>query len=212
VLEGQLIAISSLDEVIAICRSSPSRSEAKDRLKNLEVAAAVMKRALGDEPFAALQSELGTLDVYRMTEAQAEAVVNLRLGQLAALERDEIFKEYNTLREQIRGDFPALVSGGQPQQSPRACQSATNWSATSARSVARSPRRSTCGSGRIARRARLGAARRPASRGGRFPQPTKVSASPKVGQRPVDSSHSRKKELQKSLRNADSPAYGGTAR
>ncbi|HEX4588296.1 MAG TPA: DNA gyrase subunit A, partial [Gemmataceae bacterium] len=102
VLEGQLIAISSLDEVIQICRSSPSRSEAKDRLMGLSVAASVMQRALGDEPFAALQRELGTLDNYRMTEAQSEAVVNLRLGQLAALERDEIFKEYSGLRENIR--------------------------------------------------------------------------------------------------------------
>jgi DNA gyrase subunit A len=110
ILEGQLIAISSLDEVIAICRSSPSRSEAKERLKNLEVAAAVMRRALGDEPFAALQAELGALDIYRMTEAQAEAVVNLRLGQLAALERDEILKEYSGLRDQIRSYDAILAS------------------------------------------------------------------------------------------------------
>jgi DNA gyrase subunit A len=110
VLEGQLIAVSSLDEVIDICRSSPSRAEAKERLQRLEVAAAVMKRALGDEPFAALQRELGTVDVYRMTEAQADAVVNLRLGQLAALERDEIFKEYGGLREQIRS-YEDLLSG-----------------------------------------------------------------------------------------------------
>jgi DNA gyrase subunit A len=102
VLEGQLIAISSLDEVIQICRTSPSRSEAKDRLMGLAVAAAVMRRALGEEPFTALQRELGTLDSYRMTEAQSEAVVNLRLGQLAALERDEIFKEYGGLRENIQ--------------------------------------------------------------------------------------------------------------
>ena len=39
---------------------------------------------------------------YRMTEAQAEAVVRMQLGQLAALERDEILKEYNDLREQDR--------------------------------------------------------------------------------------------------------------
>ncbi len=37
-----------------------------------------------------------------MTEAQAEAVVRMQLGQLAALERDEIIKEYNDLREQDR--------------------------------------------------------------------------------------------------------------
>src|SRR4051794_10759357 len=110
VLEGQLIAISSLDEVINVCRSSPSRTEAKERLKSHEVAASVMRRALGEEPFAALQRELGALDVYRMTEAQADAVVNLRLGQLAALERDEIFKEYGGLREQIRGHEDLLSS------------------------------------------------------------------------------------------------------
>jgi DNA gyrase subunit A len=44
-----------------------------------------------------------------MTEAQSEAVVRLQLGQLAALERDEILKEYNQLREQIHG-YEALLS------------------------------------------------------------------------------------------------------
>lgn len=101
VLEGQLIAISSLDEVIQICRSSPSRAEAKQRLKNLEVAAAVMRRALGDDGYAALTRELGERASYSMSEEQAEAVVRLQLGQLAALERDEIFKEYGNLRQQI---------------------------------------------------------------------------------------------------------------
>jgi DNA gyrase subunit A len=110
VLEGQLIAIASLDEVIEICRTSPSRNEAKVRLKNLEVSAALMQRALGDEAFAALQRELGALTVYRMTDAQAEAVVNLRLGQLAALERDEILKEYGGLRQQIRTFEDILAS------------------------------------------------------------------------------------------------------
>jgi DNA gyrase subunit A len=37
-----------------------------------------------------------------MTEAQAEAVVRMQLGQLAALERDEILKEYNDLRGKIQ--------------------------------------------------------------------------------------------------------------
>jgi DNA gyrase subunit A len=101
ILEGQLIAISSLDEVIQICRSSPSRSAAKERLQNLAVAATVLERALGQEHFRALQKEIGVHDSYRMTEAQADAVVRLQLGQLAALERDEIFKEYNGLREHI---------------------------------------------------------------------------------------------------------------
>jgi DNA gyrase subunit A len=109
VLEGQLIAISSLDEVIRICRSSPSRAEAKGRLQQMEVAAAVLDRALGADAFRALQRELGDLAVYHMTEAQADAVVRLQLGQLAALERDEILKEYGELRRLI-GEYEALLS------------------------------------------------------------------------------------------------------
>ncbi len=101
VLEGQLIAIASLDEVINICRSSPSRNEAKARLRGLTVSAALMERALGSEGFAALTRELGVRESFRMSEEQAEAVVRLQLGQLAALERDEIFKEYGNLRKQI---------------------------------------------------------------------------------------------------------------
>ncbi len=101
VLEGQLIAISSLDEVIHICRHSPSRAQAKERLQNLAVAAAVMEHALGPEHFAALQREIGAHASYHLTEAQAEAVVRLQLGQLAALERDEILKEFLDLRRQI---------------------------------------------------------------------------------------------------------------
>ena len=50
------------------------------RLQDLEVAAAVLERALGDEHFAALQREIGVQASYRMTEAQAEAVVRMQLG------------------------------------------------------------------------------------------------------------------------------------
>jgi DNA gyrase subunit A len=103
ILEGQLIAIADIEQVIHICRTSPNRQEAKVRLQGLAVPASLMERALGAEAFAALQRELGALAEYRMTEQQAEAVVRLQLGQLAALESDEILKEYTALREQIRG-------------------------------------------------------------------------------------------------------------
>jgi DNA gyrase subunit A len=101
ILEGQLIAISSLDEVISVCRHAPSRAEAKIRLQNLEVAATVLARALGEANFSSLQREIGVHDSYRLSEAQSDAVVRMQLGQLATLERDEIFKEYNELRGQI---------------------------------------------------------------------------------------------------------------
>jgi len=102
VLEGQLIAIADIDEVIRICRTSPNRAETKVRLQGMVVAASLMERAIGADSFAALQREIGVVAEYKMSEAQAEAVVRLQLGQLAALESDEILKEYNKLREEIR--------------------------------------------------------------------------------------------------------------
>jgi DNA gyrase subunit A len=109
ILEGQLIAIASIDEVIKICRAAPSRAEAKNRLVTLEVSSAVMERALGAEHFAALTREVGEKSSFSMTEEQAEAVVRLQLGQLAALERDEIFKEYGGLRARIN-EYETLLS------------------------------------------------------------------------------------------------------
>ncbi len=102
VLEGQLIAVSSLDEVIRVCREAASREDAKVQLQAMSVAAAVLSRALGEENFQALQREIGTLAVYHMTEAQAEAVVRMQLGQLARLQRDEILREYAELRLKVR--------------------------------------------------------------------------------------------------------------
>src|SRR5262249_21385123 len=110
VLEGQLIAISSLDEVIHVCRSAPSRAEAKVRLQNMTVASAVLSRALGAEHFTALQREIGVQDVYHLTEAQADTAVRMQLGQLAALERDEILKEYHDLRGKIASLEQLLAS------------------------------------------------------------------------------------------------------
>ena len=109
VLEGQLIAIANIEEVIRICRTAPNRAEAKRNLQGMSVPSSMMERALGAEAFAALQQELGQTAAYQMTEQQAEAVVRLQLGQLAALESDEILKEYNQLRVQIH-EYETLLS------------------------------------------------------------------------------------------------------
>jgi DNA gyrase subunit A len=109
VLEGQLIAIADIEEVIRICRTSPNRAETKLRLQGMEVAASLMERAIGVEAFTGLQREIGVTAAYKMSEAQAEAVVRLQLGQLAALESEEILKEYNKLRELIH-EYETLLS------------------------------------------------------------------------------------------------------
>src|SRR5204863_1097442 len=63
VLEGQLIAIANIEEVIRICRTAPNRAQAKQRLQEVEVPAALMERAIGAEALAALQRELGSTAV-----------------------------------------------------------------------------------------------------------------------------------------------------
>ncbi len=120
VLEGQLIALADIESVIKICREASNRAEAKQRLQATKVPAALLERAIGTEAFTALEREFERDAVaqrrefvsrseYQMTEAQAEAVVRLQLGQLAALESDEILKEYTTLRGHIR-EYETLLS------------------------------------------------------------------------------------------------------
>ncbi len=103
ILEGQLIAISSLDLVIQTIRKSPSRAEAKVQLQAMQVPIARLIEAIGQVAFDTLKSDIDIKEFYAMTELQAEAILRMQLGQLANLERDEILKEYNQIRDQIRG-------------------------------------------------------------------------------------------------------------
>ena len=112
VLEGLLIAVSNLDEVIRICREAESREAAKEALQRMTVSAALLERALGQANFEALVREIGRASEYYMTEAQAEAVVRMQLGQLARLQRDEVVREYVELREKIR-NYEAILANEQ---------------------------------------------------------------------------------------------------
>jgi DNA gyrase subunit A len=73
VLEGLLKALDHLDEVIALIRSSQTANEAKQ----------------------------GLMDRFEMTEVQAQAVLDMRLRRLAALERAELEDEYQALQDTI---------------------------------------------------------------------------------------------------------------
>src|SRR5262249_8922532 len=103
VLEGQLIALSWLDEVIRICRDSDNREQARLQLQQMTVTAALMERALGTANYQELTREIGALAEYHMNEAQAEAILRMQLGQLSKLPKDEIIKEHGELRGKIRG-------------------------------------------------------------------------------------------------------------
>ena len=92
--------------------AGPGRGQAS--WLQMAVAAALLRRAIGDDGVHRPdRANSGRADEYHMTEQQAEAVVRLQLGQLAALERDEILKEYAGLREQITRLRDAALRRGQ---------------------------------------------------------------------------------------------------
>ena len=109
VLEGLLIALSSIDEVIERIRSSADVPEARARLLDLEVSAALLERALGDEGFAAFQAIMGAQASYNLTRVQADHILQMQLQRLTALEHDKLIEEYRTIRDQIT-EYERLLS------------------------------------------------------------------------------------------------------
>ena len=96
-LEGYLIALANLDEFIRIIRSSANREEAKVRLMAFDFTRATV------ESFGILiRSEARlTNGRYAFSEAQTNAILELRLYQLTGLERDKVKAEYTGLLKEI---------------------------------------------------------------------------------------------------------------
>jgi DNA gyrase subunit A len=86
ILEGLLIALANLDEVIDIIRNAPDANTAQETL----------------------------MTKFDLTEAQAQAILNMRLRRLAALERQKILDEHEELLVKIK-DLRALLAS-QPRQ------------------------------------------------------------------------------------------------
>ena len=94
IVEGLLIALAYIDEIIRIIRSSANPKEAQARLMGLEVSAEILQRALND-PEAKESSSL--------TRMQADAILAMRLQQLTGLEADKLANEYLELKGDIAG-------------------------------------------------------------------------------------------------------------
>jgi DNA gyrase subunit A len=108
-LEGLLVALANIDEVIRIIRSSKSQAEAKERLCQLQAPAALLERALGAEGFAVLQDERGAAETYGLSPVQADAILRLTLGQLVNLEQEKLGGEHRELLAKI-GEFRRILS------------------------------------------------------------------------------------------------------
>jgi DNA gyrase subunit A len=97
-LEAFLIALSNMDEFIRIIRSSATRDEAKIKLLAFDFTRAQVE-ALGI--FIRSEARL-TSGRYSFSEAQANAILELRLYQLTGLEIDKVRAEYSALMELIK--------------------------------------------------------------------------------------------------------------
>jgi DNA gyrase subunit A len=107
VLEGLAVALANIDEVITLIKASPGRAEAKSGLMSRPWAPGVvigMLERAGAEASRpdSLAAEFGLRDDgYHLSEAQAQAILDLRLHQLTSLEQDKIVDEYKELLERI---------------------------------------------------------------------------------------------------------------
>ena len=107
VLLGLVVAVSNLDEIVAIIRSAPNPAEARARLLSKEwpigEIAQYIQLIEAIEPTA--DQEDGT---YRLSQRQVKAILDLRLHRLTALGRDEIGGELKELAIKIEGFLKTL--------------------------------------------------------------------------------------------------------
>ena len=108
-LEGLAVAIANVDEMIELIRNSPTPPVAKERLLarswRAGVAREMLERAGADiasfRPDGLLP-EVGLHgDEYRLSETQAQEILQMRLQRLTGLEQDKIVQEYREVIAQI---------------------------------------------------------------------------------------------------------------
>ena len=108
ILEGQAIALANIDEVIATIKASPSPAEAKVALMARTWTSGAVPEMLARAGEVVtrpddLADEFGLKsDGYRLSDAQAQAILEMRLNRLTALEQDKIVVEFQELLVQIR--------------------------------------------------------------------------------------------------------------
>ncbi len=100
IIEGLLIALVYIDEIIRVIRSSANPAEARTRLMGIAVSAEILQRALND-PEAKESSGL--------TRQQADAILSMQLQRLTGLEADKLAQEYAGLKENI-SSYEAILA------------------------------------------------------------------------------------------------------
>ncbi|GKS68793.1 DNA gyrase subunit A [Nitrosomonas sp. PY1] len=108
-LEGLAVALSNVDEIIALIKAAPTPADAKvalmARVWRSQLVAEMLSRAIADssalrpdglDPVFGLQQQ-----GYRLSDAQAQAILELRLQRLTGLEQEKIVSEYKEIIDRI---------------------------------------------------------------------------------------------------------------
>ncbi|MBL8330108.1 MAG: DNA gyrase subunit A [Rubrivivax sp.] len=106
-LEGLAVALSNVDEIIALIKAAPTPADAKR-----EMMARTWRSTLVEEMLARASAEASRPEGlapefglsrrgYLLSDAQAQAILELRLQRLTGLEQDKIVAEYKEVMEQI---------------------------------------------------------------------------------------------------------------
>ena len=105
--EGLAVALSNVDGMIELIKKSPSPAEAKAGLMGRTWQSALVRDMLSRAATDASKPEdLGadfglTREGYRLSDAQAQAILDMRLARLTGLEQEKIVAEYKELLEKI---------------------------------------------------------------------------------------------------------------
>lgn len=113
-LQGFMLCIDNIDEVITIMRTSKSIPEGKERLmerfKETDLSV-LLHRAMDDQ-----YKDIVFEHTVGLSSEQADAIVQMRIGQLTGLEREKIETELADLMGKIKGYMEILTDEGKVQQ------------------------------------------------------------------------------------------------
>ncbi len=107
ILEGLAVALSNVDEIIALIKAAPTPAEAKQGLMGRAWRSSLVEDMLSRVSDASrpegLAPEYGLVkgQGYRLSDAQAQAILELRLQRLTGLEQDKIVGEYREVMDRI---------------------------------------------------------------------------------------------------------------
>ncbi len=107
ILEGLAVALSNVDEIIALIKAAPTPADAKRGLMGRAWRSTLVEQMLARASAESsrpdgLGAEFGlAAQGYMLSDAQAQAILELRLQRLTGLEQDKIVAEYKEVMEQI---------------------------------------------------------------------------------------------------------------